>query len=77
VKQQTARPSTLESLGLAAWAPTDTVPTDTVPTDTVPTDSPAATLGSLSGALGEFLPAPSPRLVVPAQRNATLLEALR
>lgn len=61
--QRHQHPSTTDELGLAAWAPTVA-------------GSPGD-LGSLSGALGEFLPAPPPRFLMPAQRSSTVLEVLR
>jgi hypothetical protein len=63
MKQRHQRPSTTDELGLSAWART--------------TAGTAGDLGSLSGALGEFLPAPPPRFVMPAQRSSTVLEVLR
>ncbi|MGI8813992.1 MAG: hypothetical protein ACR2G2_01500 [Pseudonocardia sp.] len=62
--QHTTRPSSLDGLGLAAWGPSKC-------------PAPAATLGSLSDLLGDFLADPAPRVVVPTQRTATLLEARR
>lgn len=65
MKQQPSKQdrSTAEDLGLTAWAPTAAgTPGD---------------LGSLSGALGGFLPAPPVRFVLPAQRTSVMLEVLR
>lgn len=61
MKQHPARPSTVDSLGLASWTPTGGT-----------TDG----LGSLSDVLGDFVVLPTPRIVVPAQRTSTLLEVL-
>lgn len=60
MKQQPTnqRRFTADQLGLAAWVPTGA--------------GSSAGLGTLSGALGEFLPGPSPRIVLPSQRGAAL-----